>query len=75
MTRLNWAMRKSLTNNSRRMNSMKREKREKKLKDKNNKSGKKENKMKLVKKVLMNSSKMLIVMDNPFKIMEPLMRM
>lgn len=48
---------------------------EKKLKDKNNKSLKKENKMKLMKKVLMNNSKMWIVMDNLFKIMDHLMRM
>lgn len=71
MNRLNRVMRMSLTNNSRR-NSMKMEK---KLKDKNNKSLKKENKMKLMKKVLMNNSKMWIVMDNLFKIMDHLMRM
>jgi len=46
-------------------------KKERKLKDKkNNKHFKKENKIKLMKRVLMNNSKMLIVMVSLYKILE-----
>ncbi len=49
---------------------------DKKSKDKKeNKHFKKENKMKEVKKALMNSLKMLIVMANLYKTLEPLKKM